>query len=240
MPASTPLLLGHRGARNYAPENTMAAFELALRHGCDGFELDVRLSADRCAVICHDPTFNGMAIESCTFEQLAGADGDDMATALLGARGAPPAIESLPLLDDVLETFSRRAWIDIELKVPLLEPATIDLVRQWQPARGVLVSSFLPDVITACAALDTEIPLGLICNRREALALWESLPVSYVLPHRKLLDRPLLEELQVAGKRVIAWTVNEEREMKQLADWGIDGLISADTERLGRAFDRLG
>ena len=48
--------LGHRGARavRQIPENTLASFELCLQHGCDGFEFDVRLSADGQAVICHD------------------------------------------------------------------------------------------------------------------------------------------------------------------------------------------
>lgn len=50
-----PLLLGHRGASLYAPENTLRAFELALAHACDGFEFDVRLTADGDAVCCHDP-----------------------------------------------------------------------------------------------------------------------------------------------------------------------------------------
>ena len=57
-----PLLLGHRGAKSYAPENTIEAFELALQHGCDGFEFDVRFTADAQAVICHDPKFNRVEI----------------------------------------------------------------------------------------------------------------------------------------------------------------------------------
>ena len=50
-----PLLLGHRGARRVAPENTFFAFDKALRAGCDGFEFDVRLSSDGRGVVCHDP-----------------------------------------------------------------------------------------------------------------------------------------------------------------------------------------
>lgn len=55
MNLNRPLLLGHRGASLYAPENTLRAFELALAHACDGFEFDVRLTADGDAVCCHDP-----------------------------------------------------------------------------------------------------------------------------------------------------------------------------------------
>lgn len=236
----SPLLLGHRGARYHAPENTIEACELALRHGCDGFEFDVRRTADSYAVICHDPKFNGMIVAESTYEQLALDNSEDFAAAVLASRGALPALEPIPLLEDVVEAFAPRAWLDIELKVPGIEQAALDALRRWAPAHGVLVSSFLPDVINSCAALDTEIPLGLICDRRRHLDFWETLPVSYILPQKRLLSRALLEEMHVAGKRVIVWTVNNEREMLRLAEWGVDGLIADDTELLGRAFHRLG
>ena len=68
-----PLLLGHRGARAFRqiPENTLASFELCLQQGCDGFEFDVRLSADGEAVICHDATIGGMEIENRASKSLA-------------------------------------------------------------------------------------------------------------------------------------------------------------------------
>ena len=52
------LRLGHRGARALTsiPENTLASFDRALADGCDGFEFDVRLTADGEAVVCHDPS----------------------------------------------------------------------------------------------------------------------------------------------------------------------------------------
>ena len=59
-----PLLLGHRGARASAgiPENTLASFDLALQHGCDGFEFDVRLTACGTAVVCHDAKVGGITV----------------------------------------------------------------------------------------------------------------------------------------------------------------------------------
>src|SRR5882762_10350141 len=88
-----PLLLGHRGARAFRqiPENSLASFELCLRHGCDGFEFDVRRSADGQAVICHDATVGGMEIANTASETLP-----------------------LPTLEDVLRQFAHRAFLDIE------------------------------------------------------------------------------------------------------------------------------
>ena len=122
---SRPLLLGHRGARaaKSIPENTLASFDQALADGCDGFEFDVRLTADDEAVVCHDPVVRGMEI----------------------AR-TPSATLGLPTLDEVLGAFSARAFLDIELKVSGLESETIRLLRQHPPQKGYVVSSFLPQI----------------------------------------------------------------------------------------------
>lgn len=228
-----PLLLGHRGARNYAPENTIAAFELALEHGCDGFEFDVRLTADFQAVICHDQTYNGLCVAESTYEQLTG----DVLEEVPSSRGLPAVAEPMPLLEDVLEGFASRAWLDVELKVPGLEALAIDLFQLFQPER-FLISSFLPDVLSTCAAMDGTVPLGFICDKQETLELWTEIPASVILPHRRLVTQELIEEMRVAGKRVMVWTVNDEREMLRFSEWGVDGLISDDTRLLGSALHR--
>ena len=79
-------------------------------------------------------------------------------------------------------------------------------------------------------------PLGFIFARREHLRGWERMPVSHLMPRHDLLDQALLGELHAAGKQVIAWTVNRERDMRRLAEMGIDGLISDDTQLLSHTF----
>ncbi len=99
-----PLLLGHRGARAFKPlpENTLASFDRALADGCDGFEFDVRLTADNVAVVCHDAKTEDAEIASATVAQLS----------------------NLPRLEDVLARYNDSAFLDIELKVQGLEEVT--------------------------------------------------------------------------------------------------------------------
>src|SRR2546429_8041733 len=83
-----PLVIAHRGASAYAPENTMPAFELAVRQGADMLELDVQRSADGVLVVFHDDTterWNGRArpVSMCTLAELRALD-------IGGARGATP------------------------------------------------------------------------------------------------------------------------------------------------------
>jgi glycerophosphoryl diester phosphodiesterase len=210
----TPLLLGHRGARAFLqiPENTLASFELCLQHGCDGFEFDVRLSADGEAVICHDATIGGMKIEKTASRSLA-----------------------LPTVEDVLRQFAHRAFLDIELKVAGLERQTLAELRKHPPQRGYVVSSFLPDVLMAIHDLDPAVPLGFLCDSRDQLRDWRETPAEWVIPQFKLTDRELVELVHAAGKRIMVWTVNRAKRMREFAEWDVDAIISDETELLVRS-----
>lgn len=205
-----PLLLGHRGARavRKIPENTLASFELCLEHGCDGFEFDVRLSADGHAVICHDAAIGGKTIEKTASINLA-----------------------VPTLDDVLRQFAHRAFLDIELKVAGLEASTLSELREHPPQKGYVVSSFLPAVLTAIRDLDPAIPLGVLCETRGQLRRWREMAAEWVIPHFKLVDAELVEAVHAAGKRVMVWTVNRSERMCVYKEWGVDAIISDETER---------
>lgn len=206
-----PLLLGHRGARTLKsiPENTLASFDQALADGCDGFEFDVRLTADGEAVIFHDPKVGGFDISRTTAKQ----------------------VPELPRLRDVLQRY-RDSFLDIELKVKGLEKITLDLFLRHKPRRGFVVSSFIPGVLKSLRAEDATIPLGLICESKTQLRFWSELPIGYVIPHQELVEPELIRKIKGAGKKVLVWTVNDPAEMHRFADSGVDGIISDDTSVL--------
>jgi glycerophosphoryl diester phosphodiesterase len=216
------LLLGHRGARLYAPENTIAAFDLALAHGADGFEFDVRGTSNRQSIICHDPRLNRLVIRNHTFKQL-------QASYKL-AEDAPPHLE------DVLDRYARSAFLNIEVKVRGMEQLVAKAVRRVRPQRGYFISSFLPSVVRELHALDPSLVLGALAQTRWQLRRWRILPVTYVVPHYRLLSRRLIEKLHAASKTVITWTVNHPRQMRRAAEMGVDGIISDDTKLLVGTF----
>jgi glycerophosphoryl diester phosphodiesterase len=206
-----PLLLGHRGARafHHIPENTLASYDLCLQHGCDGFEFDVRLSADGQAVICHDATTGRLKIENTASNLL-----------------------ELPALEEVLRQFAHRAFLDIELKVAGLEQQTVAILHKYVPQKGFVVSSFIPDVLTAIHNLDPAIPLGYLCETRGRLQGWSESPAKWIIPRCDLASRELIGTIHEAGKKSMLWTVNLEERMREFAEWGVDAIISDETELL--------
>lgn len=217
MPAKL-LLLGHRGARRYAPENTFAAFDLALDHGADGFEFDVRSTGNKQSIICHDPRLNRLVIRKRTFKQLQAS--------YASAKECPPSLE------DVLDRYARSAFLNIEVKVRGMEQLVARAVKHVRPQRGYFISSFLPSVVRNLHLIDSSLALGTLAQTRWQLRRWNKLPATYVVPHYRLLSPRLIEKLHSAGKIVITWTVNDPRQMLRAARMGVDGIISDDPKLL--------
>jgi glycerophosphoryl diester phosphodiesterase len=209
---SRPLLLGHRGARSCKsiPENTLASFDRALADGCDGFEFDLRLTADGQAVAHHDPEVGGLEI----------------------ARAIATQLPNLPRLHDVLVRY-QEAFLDIELKVAGMEKIVIGALRECWPRRFV-VSSFLLEVLRTVHAVDATVPLGLICETETQLSRWPEIPIEYVIAHHGLVDGPLVRQTKEAGKKTLVWTVNTPLDMLRFAGYGVDGIISDSTGVLCR------
>lgn len=219
---AAPLLIGHRGARGIRsiPENTFRSFDSALQAGCDGFEFDVRMSADKRAVVLHDPRHRSLTVASSTLLQLQ--RGTKPRTSPKKNRSHQDS--ELVCAEQVIARYRNRSFLDIELKVSGVEAMVLDALRQ-APARDYVVSSFLSDVLWEMKARSAAIT-GMICDRKTQLARWPKMPTEYVMVEQKLLSRQLIDELHAAQRRVFVWTVNTSARMRRFADWEVDGIIS--------------
>lgn len=141
------LVVAHRGASAQAPENTLAALDLALRVGAEMMEIDVQLTTDERIVVIHDPTLerttNGHGeVSRCSFSELRQLDaGSWFAEAFKGER--------IPLLAEVFELIRGRACIDVEIKPPAANEnwrQRVSLIAEATTAAGMtpytLFSSF--------------------------------------------------------------------------------------------------
>lgn len=235
-----PLIFAHRGASADAPENTLAAFKLALEQGADGIELDAKLTADGEVVVIHDRTVdrttNGTGyVSQMTLAQLRQLDA--------GAwKGAAFKGSTIPTLAEVLEAFGNRLLINIELtnygspEDGLPEKAA-RLVQACQVEHSVLFSSFLPSNLTIIRQTLPQVPLAILARpgpagwRNRSAHSRETAP-EFLHPHFLDTSKRLIDRERSAGRQVTAWTVNHPFLMRRLMHAGVAGLIT-DNPRLG-------
>ena len=222
------LLLGHRGCRGRFIENTFEAFDHALASGCDGFEFDVRRSADAVPVIWHDARLRGRSISRHSFLSLR-------ERCLIARRMPPRAAIPLCALEALLARYAQLAWMDIELKVRGIEAQVAELLRRYPPARGFVVSSFQRRVLLELHRTDPEVPLGFIFDRMPLSRVWRSLPIQWVMPKAHLITAARVRQFHSAGLQVLTWTVNQPNAMRRIAEAGVDGMIGDDPELLAEA-----
>jgi glycerophosphoryl diester phosphodiesterase len=244
------LVIGHRGACAEAPENTLAAFRRAAELGVDGFELDVRVTADGVAVVFHDPTLERTtdrsgAVADLPFAYLREADaGARFSTD--GGRTFPWRGHGvgIPTLDEVLDTFPTTPLL-IELKVPEAQAAVRDaLLRYGATARCVV--SAIPH---AAVAAFRRPPFLRAASRRDILRLWLGSKVliasaaadcrCFAVPirHRGLhvtTDR-FLAAARRLGRPVHVWTVDAPAVAEDLWARGVSGILTNDPAAMPRA-----
>ena len=229
------LNFGHRGASAYAPENTLAAFNLAFDMGADGVELDVSLTKDRVPVIIHDDrvdrTTDGRgAVRDLTLAEIKRLDAGAKFDAKF--RG-----EKIPTLAEVLSTAGKRGIVNIELKSGTLSNVGLEVVaiarviEETGAADRVIVSSFNHFALHRMHALIPRVPLGLLYFNR--------VPISYPQEALRPLARPTALHPRFVvvtpqfmrwarGKhyQVNTWTVDEPEEMRRLIALGVDSIMT--------------
>ena len=220
------LIIAHRGASSYAPENTMAAFDLALQMGARHLELDVHLTRDDHLVIIHDDTVdrttNGTGpVASQTLAALQALDaGAWFGEAFVGAR--------IPTLAEVLTRYHGRAHLHIELKghTVHLPQRTVDLVRARGMTQHVTLTSFQHAHLQTMRAYAPEWPTGWLVGEISAavIAQAHALGCVQLCPRAALVTPGLIQRLHVEGFRVRAWGVANEALMRQVVEAGADGM----------------
>ncbi len=175
--SARPWLHAHRGASADAPENTMAAFRLALQQGADGIELDVRLSADGVPVVIHDATLDRTTDRSGLVREL---DAAVIAVADAGARwsrateGDPLPRESadvrVPTLAEVVDWLPADRGLVVDIKDPAAVPAIVRILeRRVSASETVRLIAFDPRAIEAARRLAPSIPTGLLLESGDSI-----------------------------------------------------------------------
>lgn len=228
-----PELVAHRGASRERPENTLAAFAVALDHRAAGIELDVHATEDGVVVVHHDPVPHGVYPDG-RYERRPIAQLRYVELSTLRRTG-----EAIPMLRDVLALVGDRATVYVEIKGAGIERAVVDVVR----ASGArcAIHSFDHATIGRVRALAPEIPRGLLFDAGDAATMlrgMEAYDARDLWPQAALIDAAMVVAAHRAGKRVIAWTVDDRQLASYLAAIGVDALCTDDVPLIGRSLQR--
>jgi len=228
-----PLVIAHRGASAYAPENTLSAFNLALEMGADGIELDVSLTSDGIPVVIHDDTVdrttNGHgAIDQMTLAQVQQLDASNKLERYRG--------EKIPTLEQVLHAVGTRGTVNIELKNLTLrtdgiEAATLAAIKNVGAMERAMVSSFNPIALRRMYQLDPHVPRGLLYRPNLPIYLRRTWlrPLAHptaLHPHHSMITREFVAWAHRKGYKVNTWTVDDPDEMKRLIELGVDAIMT--------------
>lgn len=218
------IVLAHRGANRYAPDNTLAAFRRAVELGADGVELDVHRTADDVLVVRHDAGTPAGVLSELTSSEV---------------RAALPEV---PRLDEVLDVCAGRL-VNVEIKNvpgegdwdPTHRAASllVELLGARDGRDRVLVSSFDLASVDRVRSLSPAVPTGLLTwgtDPLEGLAIAET--HGHVALHPDVRSvaghspGAIVTRAHERGLQVNVWTVNDPHELASLAAAGVDALIT--------------
>ncbi|HEY2410369.1 MAG TPA: glycerophosphodiester phosphodiesterase family protein [Polyangiaceae bacterium] len=226
-PGARPFVLGHRGARHGAPENTLCAFELARSEGADGVELDVRLDGSGALIVLHDPTLERVSVERDP------RHAEDVPSAELSKIDLGGG-EHVPTLVDVLGWARQHEMrVNIELKSDVRQRGLLlERVRdvlQNAPLPRVILSSFDPRFVHWLGRALPNLPRAWLVHRKQRILKyapgWRLLGDGVHFDH-VLATADRIASLHRVGGVVNVWTVNDAGSARRLARDGVDGIIS--------------
>lgn len=231
------MIIAHRGASAYYPENTLPSFEGAISLGADMVELDVQFTADGEVVVFHDKRLNRCTdgrgrLGDYTLARLKKLDaGSWFHKKFTGVR--------VPLLAEVLELCKHKIPVNIEIKTEAvtdslsggIEEKCVALVDRAGMRNQVVYSSFDPRAVRHLKQMDCRIPAAVLYEKKHYGAsppsrIVEDLQADAFNCAGYRLSKKWREDLKQHGIRVNVYTVNREKDMKRMLELGVDGMFT--------------
>ena len=240
---SQPLIIGHRGASRFAPENTMAAFKLALDSGADGVEFDVRLTRDGIPIIIHDDNLRRTGNSNA---RIADLSREELKRFDVGSwRGPEFTSEPVPTLTELFDLFADGGLLYLEMKSDvaarqLLAETCCEYILKSGLKKRVIVECFDLKAIEIVKSIDSSIRTAALFEPglktlpltsgtklvEKALAVGAN---EIALNHRLTNERTVMTAIE-AGLKVVVWTVDDPGWISRAREYGIQGVITNDPE----------
>ena len=248
------LLYAHRGSTVLAPENTLPAFELALAHGADVLEIDVRLSRDGEVIVIHDERVDRTCdaqgrVRDKSLSALKKLNASHHYTDLDGRSHRQPGTPLITLSE--LFEYLPQATINIDIKDNAKEAAVAvaNTIKKADRVSTVNVGSFhaqalahfrnaLPEVTTAASQSE-------VAQLYFKRGLYQRIGFEFLqIPLRymgiPLATRSFIQHATQRGIRTVYWTINDKNTMQQLIELGVTGFVTDRIDIAGKLLGRGG
>lgn len=224
------LKIGHRGAKGFEPENSLASFEKALDINVDGIELDVHMSSDGFIMVIHDNTINRTTNGKGFVNSLSLQDLKSFRT---------EKEQEIPTLSEVIDLVDQRCLINIELKGNDTAKPVMNLIQYYITEKSwnynqFLISSFDWNALREVRQLNSKIPIGVLTQTDLdlAVAFAKFIKAETIHPYFHLLTKENTRQMQIEGFQVLAWTVNETEDIQKIKSFEVNGIISDFPDRI--------
>ena len=230
--AHSPALVGHRGARGEAPENTLASFHVAVEAGVTEMELDVRLSSDGQLIVLHDSDISRTTGIKGNARQYTQAQ-----LGVMDARRNTPGWHSptgIPSLQEVVDLCGTDMRFQFEVKgadrivLHQLAHHLTHMIHEQKLQSRVVVTSSHTGFLRMMATMAPDIERGYVCQYRylQPTRRAKALGCSWLIAHYSLVTPALMRRARKRGLNVSVWTVNDLTEADRLSRLKVDSIIT--------------
>lgn len=216
--------IGHRGAKGYAAENTLASFQKAIDLGVEGIELDVHLSLDRKVMVIHDDTVDRTTLQKGLVKDFSAKE--------LKALG-------IPTLESVFDLANKRCFINVELKTYETADKVAELILRYVSEKhwkyeDFIVSSFDWNALQQVHFLNDKIRIGVLTNTDLdlAIAFAKFIRAYSIHPYYHLLSAENIAQIHSKNFKAFPWTINEPEDITFVKSLNVDGIITDFPDRL--------
>ncbi|MCC2506979.1 glycerophosphodiester phosphodiesterase [Bacillus cereus] len=240
--------IAHRGASAYAPEHTIAAYQLGQQMNGDYIEIDLQMTKDGHLVAMHDETLNRTTngtglVKEHTLEEIKQLNAGSLFNEKypnLAKKDFEDA--KVPTLEEIIETFGNGANYYIETKSPDeyagMEEKLLEIIKHYEISDNVIIQSFSEESLQKIHSLDVTLPLVQLLPYKKAVQLTELEIKKYKTyciglgMNYKYIDSAYVKRIKKHGLEVHPFTVDNEKDMKKLLSWGVDGMFTNYPDRL--------
>ncbi len=239
------LVIGHRGAMGYAPENTLISFEEAVRRGADLIELDVQLSQDGKVVVIHDTSVDRTTDGSGVVRDLPWRKIQALDAGVW--YGPDYAQQPIPCLEDVIHKFRNKKTASrhalgfiIELKTirgsgGSLADAVVALLHKEEFMERCVIISFDAVALQEVRSAHKTVPTGLLFNDESEegrIVQAKAIGAQAIFPRKTWVTSRGVAAAHKAGLAVGTWTCNTKNEMERMVTCGVDAIVTNFPDRL--------